>query len=135
MGGLACAQKRRRRMSLLGRAQECAVLDGLIDDVRRGESRSLVLRGEAGIGKTALLEYLVESASDLAVVRAVGEPVFLLGHVRVLGDTDGQSGIGVPIDAEDHRVLQPSDHHLLLDLPLRFVERRARCAGGPSRSV
>ena len=59
-------------MSLLGRADECALLDGLIDDVRRGESRSLVLRGEAGIGKTALLEHLVESASDLTVVRAVG---------------------------------------------------------------
>ena len=55
-----------------GRASECAVLDGLVDDVRRGKSRSLVLRGEAGIGKTALLEYLVESASDLTVVRAVG---------------------------------------------------------------
>jgi predicted ATPase len=59
-------------MSLFGRADECAVLDGLIDDIRRGESRSLVLRGEAGIGKTALLKYLVESASDLTVARAVG---------------------------------------------------------------
>ena len=48
------------------------MLDDLLDDVRRGESRSLVLRGEAGIGKTALLEYLVESASDMTVVRAVG---------------------------------------------------------------
>ena len=61
-----------RRTSLLGRASECALLDGLIGDIRRGESRSLVLRGEAGIGKTALLQYLVESASDLKVVRAVG---------------------------------------------------------------
>ena len=59
-------------MSLLGRADECALLDGLIDDIRRGESRSLVLRGEAGIGKTALLHHLVESASELTVVRAVG---------------------------------------------------------------
>jgi len=59
-------------MSLLGRADECALLDDLIDDIRRGQSRSLVLRGEAGIGKTALLEYLVESASDLTVARAVG---------------------------------------------------------------
>jgi DNA-binding CsgD family transcriptional regulator len=59
-------------MSLLGRTDECAALDGLVDDVRRGESRSLVLRGEAGIGKTALLRYLVESASDLTVDRAVG---------------------------------------------------------------
>src|SRR4051794_29769709 len=61
-----------QRTSLLGRAAECTLLDGLIADLRRGESRSLVLRGEAGIGKTALLEYLLESASDLRVVRAVG---------------------------------------------------------------
>src|SRR3954454_4425513 len=57
---------------LLGRADECAVLDGLVADIRRGQSRSLVLRGEAGIGKSALLKYLVESASDLTVARAVG---------------------------------------------------------------
>ena len=60
------------RVSLLGRADECAQLDGLIGDIRRGESRSLVLRGEPGIGKTALLKYLVESASDLTVDRAAG---------------------------------------------------------------
>jgi DNA-binding CsgD family transcriptional regulator len=59
-------------MSLLGRADECAALDGLLDDVRRGQSRSLVLRGEAGIGKTSLLRYLVDSASDVTVHRAVG---------------------------------------------------------------
>ena len=61
-----------RRALLRGRASECALLDDLVSAVRRGESRSLVLRGEAGIGKTALLEYLVASASDLTVVRAVG---------------------------------------------------------------
>src|SRR5687767_9905687 len=58
--------------SLLGRADECAVLDALADDVRRGTSRSLVLRGEAGIGKTALLGHLAEGAADLHVARAVG---------------------------------------------------------------
>ena len=61
-----------RRLALRGRASECALLDDLVSSVRRGESRSLVLRGEAGIGKTALLEYLIESASDLTVIRAVG---------------------------------------------------------------
>src|SRR3954465_1620154 len=57
---------------LRGRANECALLDDLVWAIRRGQSRSLVLRGEAGIGKTALLEYLIASAPDLTVVRAVG---------------------------------------------------------------
>jgi hypothetical protein len=57
---------------LRGRTSECALMDDLVAAVRRGESRSLVLKGEAGIGKTALLEYLIASASDLTVVRAVG---------------------------------------------------------------
>jgi DNA-binding NarL/FixJ family response regulator len=57
---------------LRGRVGECALLDELVLAVRGGESRSVVLRGEAGIGKTALLEYLVASASDLRVLRAVG---------------------------------------------------------------
>ena len=57
---------------LRGRTSECVLLDDLVSAVRRGESRSVVLRGEAGIGKTALLEYVVASASDLRVVRAVG---------------------------------------------------------------
>jgi DNA-binding CsgD family transcriptional regulator len=61
-----------RRPELRGRASESALLDNLVSAVRRGESQSLVLRGEAGIGKTALLEYLIASASDLTVVRAVG---------------------------------------------------------------
>jgi DNA-binding CsgD family transcriptional regulator len=61
-----------RRTSLRGRATECMQLDGLLAAVRRGEGRSLVVRGEAGIGKTALLEYLIEAAADLTVVRAAG---------------------------------------------------------------
>jgi DNA-binding CsgD family transcriptional regulator len=48
------------------------VLDGLIDAVRAGESRALVVRGEPGVGKTALLEYLVEQASGCRVTRAAG---------------------------------------------------------------
>src|SRR5215831_6461218 len=61
-----------RSAGLRGRGSECALLDAVVDAVRQGEGRSLVVRGEAGIGKTALLEYLVRSASDLTVLRAVG---------------------------------------------------------------
>jgi DNA-binding CsgD family transcriptional regulator len=61
-----------QRAGLRGRASECALLDGLIADIRQGGSRTLVLRGQAGIGKTALLDYLVESALDVRVLRAVG---------------------------------------------------------------
>ena len=57
---------------LRGRRSECEVLDGLLEVVRGGRSGALVVRGEAGVGKTALLEYAIESASDLRVVRAVG---------------------------------------------------------------
>src|SRR5688500_19109526 len=63
---------RGRHSGLRCRGSECALLDDLVAAVRRGESRSLVLKGEAGIGKTALLEYLIASTSDLTVVRAVG---------------------------------------------------------------
>ena len=61
-----------QRSSLLGRDSECALLDGLVAAIRQGESRPLELRGEPGIGKTALLQYLIESASDLTVVWAAG---------------------------------------------------------------
>jgi DNA-binding CsgD family transcriptional regulator len=61
-----------RGATLRGRGNECMLLDALLSAIRRGESRSVVLRGEAGIGKTALLEYLLESASGTTVVRAAG---------------------------------------------------------------
>jgi hypothetical protein len=48
------------------------MLDRLLDAVRAGESRALVVRGEPGVGKTALLDYLVEHASGCRVARAVG---------------------------------------------------------------
>jgi Cdc6-like AAA superfamily ATPase len=58
--------------SLRGRRTEIDALDGLIEAVRAGESRALVLRGEPGVGKTALLDYVVECASDCRIERAVG---------------------------------------------------------------
>jgi DNA-binding CsgD family transcriptional regulator len=57
---------------LHARQEECAVLDGLLERARAGQSGVLLVQGEAGVGKTVLLEYAVESASDLAVLRAAG---------------------------------------------------------------
>jgi DNA-binding CsgD family transcriptional regulator len=59
-------------LRLLGRRSECAALEDLVASVRAGPSRALVLRGEAGMGKTALLEYLVERASRFTIARAAG---------------------------------------------------------------
>src|SRR4029077_12735369 len=61
-----------RATELRGRRGECAVLDRLIDAVRRGAGRALVLRGDPGVGKTALLEYVVERASGCRGERAGG---------------------------------------------------------------
>src|SRR5258707_12235694 len=57
---------------LRGRRQQCRALDALLADVRAGRSRVLVIRGEAGIGKTALLGYAAETAQDFRVARAGG---------------------------------------------------------------
>ncbi|MCW2963626.1 MAG: ATP-dependent transcriptional regulator, MalT-like, LuxR family [Actinomycetia bacterium] len=65
-------QVRARATELTGRRSECGVLDRLIDAVRAGESRALVVRGEPGVGKTALLEYVVDQAASCRVARAVG---------------------------------------------------------------
>ena len=61
-------------MKLLGRRAECEALDGLLTDALAGHSRVTVLRGEAGVGKTALLNGLADSASatGTTVLRAAG---------------------------------------------------------------
>ena len=55
-----------------GRARERQALDGLLDRVRGGESAVLVLRGEAGIGKTALMRYCARQASGCRMVQILG---------------------------------------------------------------
>ena len=60
------------RCGLTDRRAECGVLDQLIDAVRAGGSRVLVVRGEPGVGKSALLDYLAGRASGCRVVRAAG---------------------------------------------------------------
>jgi hypothetical protein len=57
---------------LTGRRGECGVLDQLVETVRAGVSRVLVVRGEPGVGKTALLDYLAGRAAECRVVRATG---------------------------------------------------------------
>jgi DNA-binding CsgD family transcriptional regulator len=57
---------------LVGRADEAAALDRLLAGVRDGVSGTLVLRGPAGIGKTALLDWAVERAGDMQVTRGLG---------------------------------------------------------------
>src|SRR6202011_5264197 len=51
----------------VGRTSEREVLDGLLARVRGGESEVLVIRGEAGMGKTALLRYAARQASGFRV--------------------------------------------------------------------
>jgi DNA-binding CsgD family transcriptional regulator len=60
------------RMQLVDRGPECEVIDRMFEAARGGLSGALVLRGEAGIGKTALLDYAVESAAGMRVARVVG---------------------------------------------------------------
>ncbi|MER7144065.1 ATP-binding protein [Streptomyces xanthochromogenes] len=59
-------------MRIVGRESERAHLTALLDEARAGRGRSIVLRGEPGIGKTALLDHLAENAQGCTVVRAVG---------------------------------------------------------------
>ena len=66
------SRRRGRASGLTDRRGERGVLDQLIDAVRAGGSRVLVVRGEPGVGKSALLDYLAGQASGCRVVRAAG---------------------------------------------------------------
>src|SRR5438445_5336711 len=59
-------------MRLLGRERERAALDRLVESARDGSGGALVVNGEAGVGKTALLEDSVEKATMLRIVRSAG---------------------------------------------------------------
>jgi DNA-binding CsgD family transcriptional regulator len=58
--------------ALLGRESECATLDEMMRAVRAGQSRTLVLHGGPGVGKSALVEYAMRTASHARVLRAAG---------------------------------------------------------------
>jgi DNA-binding CsgD family transcriptional regulator len=59
-------------MQLLGRQRERAVLDRVLEAAREGQGGVLAVDGEPGVGKTALLDYAIEAASDFRIARAVG---------------------------------------------------------------
>src|SRR5918999_4641099 len=61
-----------RAPGFLGRTREGEVLEQLFADVRQGQSAVLVVRGEAGIGKTALLRHAARQASDFRVAQIAG---------------------------------------------------------------
>src|SRR6266851_2440005 len=66
------SRRRGRQVTLWGRREQCEVLDGLLADVRAERSRVLVVRGEPGIGKSALLGYAADTAQDFQVAQAEG---------------------------------------------------------------
>jgi DNA-binding CsgD family transcriptional regulator len=61
-----------REQPLRGRAAECETLRGMVATVQSGSHQVLVLRGEAGVGKTALLRYVSELASGFRCVQVAG---------------------------------------------------------------
>jgi DNA-binding CsgD family transcriptional regulator/tetratricopeptide (TPR) repeat protein len=69
---MAADSGRGRAGGLTDRRGERVILDRLVNAVRTGESRVLVVRGEPGVGKTVLLEYLARRAPGCSVIRAVG---------------------------------------------------------------
>jgi DNA-binding CsgD family transcriptional regulator len=68
----SASPSRRRQATLTDRVEERGVLDGLLEAVREGQSRALVVHGEPGVGKTAMLEYLGRRASDCRIGRCSG---------------------------------------------------------------
>ena len=86
---------------LAGRRDELSVLGGLVDAVREGESRVLVVRGEAGVGKTTLLEHLAGQDRGCQLARAVGvqsemELAFAGLHQLCAPMLDRAEGLPVP---------------------------------------
>jgi predicted ATPase len=78
---------------MVGRSAEQSRINRLVADAKGGRSRSLVLRGEAGIGKTALLDYAESVAGGMRVLRVVGieseaEVAYAALHLMFVRDLD-----------------------------------------------
>ncbi len=89
------------RAALAGRGTECGTLDQLLAEAHLGRSGVLVLRGEPGIGKSALLDYAADRADGCRVLRAVGaewemELPFAGLHQLCMGLLDGRERLPSP---------------------------------------
>jgi DNA-binding CsgD family transcriptional regulator len=117
---------------LLGRQREREVLDRLLDGVRGGRSGVLVVHGEAGVGKTALLDYAVEAGREFRIARASGveaemelpfaavqqlcSPFFEL-HERLPQPQHDALGVAFGlIDGPDHPPAHPRPNRFLVGL-------------------
>ena len=102
---------------MLGREREREVLDRLLDGARGGRGGVLVVHGEAGVGKTALLEYAVEAA------RGVSDRP----------DVRGRGGDGAPVRGASAAVLAvPRAHGASPAAPARRAWRRVWTHEGPA---
>jgi hypothetical protein len=101
--GSTASEVRRRGKKLVGRDKEVRVLEHMLEAARGGGSRALLLHGQPGVGKTALLDYVAQRASDCRVV--------------VLGGVEAE--MEMPFAAL-HQLCAPMLDHLgLLPLPQR----------------
>ena len=86
----------------MGRAREGEVLDQLLANVRRGHSAVLVVRGEAGIGKTALLRHAVEQASGFRIAQVAGvERIIVTTPPRTLSESPAVATALLDLDVKD----------------------------------
>lgn len=108
---------------LVGRDSERAAIDELIDAAQCGESGCLVLRGDAGMGKSALWRYARE--------RAVGMTVLSVTGVEVESELDfaGLHGLVRPIEHELARAPEPQREAVLGVAPAEGADRFLVSAG------
>jgi hypothetical protein len=69
--------------AFLDRIDECRSLDLMLAAVRDGQSAVVVIRGEAGIGKTALLRYAADQATGFLAVQVTASEARWYGRTRV----------------------------------------------------
>src|SRR6202046_3522195 len=113
---------------LTNRLSERGVLDRFIAGVRAGEGRALVVRGEPGVGKTVLLDYLAGRAPGCLVARAAGvQSEMELAFAGLHQLCSGQPRAGRPAGLAAGRARRPAVGVALLVVEvLQMLERRDR---------